>query len=123
MSQKPRLAPAILKLLSTGYVGTTRQLAERVYGHEVAVRRSIKQLHTAHLVRITDWVKQHQSWIPVWGISDGQPDETKPKPIPKKEVHRAFKLRHPDKAGRKLIVSEWLSQLKGLTSSERKKHT
>lgn len=126
MSQKPRLAPAVLKLLATGYVGTTHQLAERVFGHETAVRRSVKQLQASGQVRVTDWVKSYQMWIPVWGSADGLPDEVKPKPLPKLEVHRAFKLRHPDKDGRKKIVSEWLAQLKAMrrpAASERKKHS
>ena len=97
MSQLPRLAPAILRLLTTGYTGTTAQLAEKIHGHPTAVRRVMKELHGNKHVRIYDWARQYHNWVQVWCLADGRQDEPKPKPIPSEEKSRRYRDKNRDR--------------------------
>ena len=112
MSQKPRLAPAALKLLESGFTGTTAEIAERIYGTYDAVARSMRQLYSDKQVRHFDWFRSGQKWTPVWSIADGMPDEQKPKPLTPSQIDKAYKARRPNRFARRAMVSEWLQQLR-----------
>lgn len=110
MSQRPRLAPAALKLLAAGFTGTQEEIAARVFGHPTAVRRSLNALHAEKRIRVFDWTKNHQRWTPVWAVADGQPDEPKPRPKTKAEVARTYKAKRPDRFARRAMVRSWLQE-------------
>ena len=112
MSQKPRLAPAALKLLESGFTGTTAEIAEHIYGNADALRRSMRELYAEKKIRHFDWARSGQRWVPVWAVMDGQPDEPKPKPVTQAVKNRTHRAKHPNKFGRRAMVSEWLQQLR-----------
>ena len=60
MSQKPRLAPAALKLLESGFTGTNAEIAERIYGNADALRRSMRELYAEKKIRHFDWARSGQ---------------------------------------------------------------
>lgn len=108
MSGRPRLRPAVLKLLAGGFRGVLPEIAGRVYGHPVAVQRVVKTLHDEGLIRVSRW----RGGLPVWRNADGQPDSVRPKKKKPKVVAPKVRVSRtrPNDAGRKALVREWFAQ-------------
>lgn len=111
MSQKPRLAPAALKYLSPIFTATTVEIAAAVFANSTAMRRSLNQLHAEGKIRIFDWQRSGNRWVPVWTLADGHKDEPKPKPQTQAVKSRTHKAKRPNKFARRALAKDWIAQL------------
>ena len=111
MGQKPRLAPAALNYLSPFLSATTSEIAAAVFANLTAMRRSLKQLHSEGKIRIFDWQRSGQLWVPVWILADGLKDEPKPKPQTQAVKSRTHRAKRPDKFARRALAKDWVAQL------------
>lgn len=93
---KGRTLPALLKLLNDGMIGTNRDFAAKVFCDPFTISRHFRIMRADGLIRVYKWERNHQSWLPCFGLSDGRIDARKPRAMTPKEKHRRYRKAHPE---------------------------